>query len=173
MTGTRQLHFFLCPWCLLLEDLYYMAGLTNIFLMHFFSRNNIFFQYLSNIFFVSIWTEVIWIALGVLLIEYWSADWHYGAQWKSIIIATSLYNSTRNWCALCSNAAWYFWAPRTYHNPLHTCLQQYILNIAKGTTDPRHWVLIEHHQYKAEASTSLEILVKLQLGFVLQKARNT
>ena len=47
MTGTRQLHFFLCPWCLLLEDLYYMAKLTNIFLMHFFSRNNIFFQYLS------------------------------------------------------------------------------------------------------------------------------
>ena len=96
MTGTRQLHFFLCPWCLLLEDLYYVAGLKNIFLMHFFSSNNIFFQYLSNIFFVSIWTEVIWSALGVLLIEYWSADWHYGAQWKSIIIATSLYNSTRN-----------------------------------------------------------------------------
>ena len=46
------------------------------------------------------------------------------------------------------------------------------LNIAKGTTDPRHWVLcfIQHLYFKAEASTSFEILVQLQLSFVWQRA---
>ena len=47
------------------------------------------------------------------------------------------------------------------------------INIAKGTTDPRHWVLrlLQHLEFKAEASTSIEILVKLQLGFVWQEAK--
>ena len=49
------------------------------------------------------------------------------------------------------------------------------LNIAKGTTEPRHWVLwlIQQFYFKAEASTSFEILVKLQFGFVGQRARKT
>ena len=47
--------------------------------------------------------------------------------------------------------------------------------IAKGTMDPRHWVLwhIQQLQFKVKASTSFEILVKLKLGFVWQSARNT
>ena len=168
MTGTRQLHFFLCPWCLLLEDLYYMAGLTNIFLMHFFSRNNIFFQYLSNIFFVSIWTEVIWSALGVLLIEYWSADWHYGAQWKSIIIATSLYNSTRNGCAAMQHD--------TFEH------QEYTLILSTHVYNNTYWTLPKAQrtqgiEYFDSLTTSRSInrlwnIGQIQLGFVLQSARN-
>ena len=168
MTGTRQLHFFLCPWCLLLEDLYYMAGLTNIFLMHFFFRHNIFFQYLSNIFFVSIWTEVIWSALGVLLIEYWSADWHYGAQWKSIIIATSLYNSTRNVSAAMQHD--------TFEH------QEYTLIISTHVYNNTYWTLPKAQrtqgiEYFDSLTTSRSInrlwnIGQIQLGFVLQSARN-
>ena len=46
-----------------------------------------------------------------------------------------------------------------------------LLNIAKGTLDPRHWVLwlIQNLLFKPRASTSFEILVKLQL--VWQRAR--
>ena len=46
-------------------------------------------------------------------------------------------------------------------------------SIAKGTTESSHWALWpirQHLQFKAEASTSFEILVNL--GFVLQMARN-
>ena len=48
-----------------------------------------------------------------------------------------------------------------------------IVNIAKGTMDPRHWILwlIQHLQFKAEAS--FEIMVKLQFGFVWQRVRKT
>ena len=48
-------------------------------------------------------------------------------------------------------------------------------NIAKGTTDPRHWVLwlIQQLYFKVEASTSFEILVKHQLGFVSAKGEKT
>jgi len=44
-------------------------------------------------------------------------------------------------------------------------LQIFHKNVAKGTSDPR-WVLwlIQHLEFKAEASTSFEILVKLQIG---------
>ena len=43
------------------------------------------------------------------------------------------------------------------------------------TLDTRHWVLwlIRQHYFKAQASTSFEILVKLQQGFVWQKTRNS
>ena len=43
------------------------------------------------------------------------------------------------------------------------CSRPDITNIAKGTTDPRQWVLwlIQQLYFKAEASTSFEILVKL------------
>ena len=160
MTGTRQLHFFLCPWCLLLEDLYYMAGLTNIFLMHFFSRHNIFF--------VSIWTEVIWSALGVLLIEYWSADWHFGAQWKSIIIATSLYNSTRNVSAAMQHD--------TFEH------QDYTLILSTHVYNNTYWTLpkakrTQGIEYFDSLTTSRSInrlwnIGQIQLGFVLQSARN-
>ena len=39
-------------------------------------------------------------------------------------------------------------------------------NIAKGISNPRHWVcrLIQHIKFKAEGSTSFEILVKHQFG---------
>ena len=48
-------------------------------------------------------------------------------------------------------------------------------NVAIGTTDPREVSTLTHStpQFKAGASTRFEILVKLQLGFVLQRARNT
>ena len=160
MTGTRQLHFFLCPWRLLLEDLYYMAKLTNIFLMHFFSRHNIFF--------VSIWTGVIWKALGVLLIEYWSADWHYGAQWKSIIIATSLYNSTRNVSAAMQHD--------TFEH------QEYTLILSTHVYNNTYWTLPKAQrtqgiEYFDSLTTSRSInrlwnIGQIQLGFVLQSARN-
>ena len=44
-------------------------------------------------------------------------------------------------------------------------------DIAKGTTDSRHCVLllIQYLHFKAEASTRFEILVKLQLGLVWQR----
>ena len=50
-----------------------------------------------------------------------------------------------------------------------------INNIAKGTTDQRHWVLwlTQRPLFKAKASSSFEILIKLHLGFVWQRARNT
>ena len=52
-------------------------------------------------------------------------------------------------------------------------LQIFHKNVAKGTSDPR-WVLwlIQHLEFKAEASTSFEMSVKLQLGFVWKRARN-
>ena len=50
---------------------------------------------------------------------------------------------------------------------------KYKKNIAKGASDLGHWVLwlIQHLLFKAEASTSFEILVKVQLGFVWKRAR--
>ena len=58
---------------------------------------------------------------------------------------------------------------------LHLHLVMSIISIVKGTTDPKNWVLwlIQHLQFKAKASTSIESLVKLQLFFVRQMARNT
>ena len=64
------------------------------------------------------------------------------------------------------------------HQPLTYYMYHSVLtrstNIAKGKTGPKHWVLwlIQHFKFKAEASTSFEILVKHQLGFVLQRMRN-
>ena len=50
-----------------------------------------------------------------------------------------------------------------------------ITNIAKGRTEPRQWVLwlIQQLESKAETSINFEISVKLQLGLVWQRARNT
>ena len=55
-------------------------------------------------------------------------------------------------------------------------LERNWINIAKGTTHSRHWVLWRTQSTPVGLSRSfnkLELLVKLHLGFVWQKARNT
>ena len=55
---------------------------------------------------------------------------------------------------------------------LITTRAAYFINIAKVTMDRRRGVL-QFNNFTAKASTSFEIVVKLQFGLVCQMARNT
>ena len=66
------------------------------------------------------------------------------------------------------------WCPRLLDIKGHVAIMKEPIS-STPTTGSRHWVLwLNQHLYiKVEASTIFDILVKLQLGFVLQGVRST
>ena len=107
----------------------------------------------------------------LFLMPAWLFDWFFveiGFQTQKVLVLHS--TSSSRLLPLFLQC----WCPRLLDIKGHVAIMKEPIS-STPTTGSRHWVLwLNQHLYiKVEASTIFDILVKLQLGFVLQGVRST